>query len=603
VKIRNIAIIAHVDHGKTTLVDAMLSDAGVFREDQQRVECVLDSNPLERERGITVLSKNVSVVRGDVKVNIIDTPGHSDFGGEVERVLRMADGALLLVDAFEGPMPQTRYVLTKALAEGLRVLVVVNKCDRPNARPHEVVDEVFDLFAELGADDRQLDFPVVFASGREGWVRKEPGGPERDTARLFELIEAQVPPPRADLEGAARMQVASIDHNDFVGRIAIGRVDRGVLRRGASLAACRPGAAPVSGRVADLLVFEGLERRSVEQVEAGDIAAVMGYPSIAIGETLCDPSAPEPLPMPVIDEPTLTMEFMVNDSPFNGKEGRLVNGRQIGERLRRELRSNVALRVEDLGGESQFKVSGRGVLHLGILIETMRREGFELAVSRPRVIDRYVNGERFEPVEGLTVDVPSDMAGRIIEAVCNRRGELEDMNSEGAFARLQFAIPARGLIGLRSRLLTLTQGEASVHHILRGYEPYKGKVPRRTAGSIVNMETGRVTAYALDALQDRGEFFVAPGDMVYEGMIVGEHCKADDIAVNTTREKKLSNMRATGTDRAPRYAPPRIFSLEEALEYIEDDELLEITPRSLRIRKRVLDANARKRLERAGATD
>ena len=597
--IRNIAIIAHVDHGKTTLVDALLADAGVFREGAERVDCVLDSNELERERGITVLSKNVAVVRRDLKINIIDTPGHSDFGGEVERVLRMADGALLLVDAFEGPMPQTRYVLGKALAEKLRVVVVVNKCDRPNARPDAVVDEVFDLFGELGADDDQLDFPVVYASGRDGWVRDEPGGPETDTTRLFELVEAEVPAPVNDASGPARMQVTSIDHNDFVGRIAIGRVDRGVIKKGAALSTCRPGEAPVSGRITELFTFDGLERRAVDEARAGDVVAVQGYPNIAIGETLCEPGTIEPLPVPSIDEPTLSMDFMVNDSPFNGREGKLVTGRQIAERLRRELRSNVALRVENQDSESSFRVSGRGVLHLGILLETMRREGFELAVSRPRVIDHYEDGQRLEPVEDLTVDVPADLAGKVIEAVSNRRGEMEDMDTTGATTRVHFSIPARGLIGLRSRLLTLTAGEAVMHHIFKGYEPFKGTVPRRTAGVMVSSHTGKSSGYALDSLQDRGDFFVKPPEPVYEGQVVGEHCKGMDITVNVTKEKKLTNVRASGSDRALKVAPPRVFSLEEALEYIDEDELVEITPDSIRIRKRILDATQRKRDERA----
>jgi GTP-binding protein len=599
--IRNIAIIAHVDHGKTTLVDALLADSGVFREGAVRVDCVLDSNELERERGITVLSKNVAVVRGDMKINIIDTPGHSDFGGEVERVLRMADGALLLVDAFEGPMPQTRYVLGKALAEGLQVIVVVNKCDRPAARPHEVVDEVFDLFGELDATDEQLDFPVVFASGRDGWARLDPDGPETDTSVLFDVVAEQVPPPSSAAEGPARLQVASIDHNNFVGRIAIGRVDRGVLKVNMALSSVRPEGEPMSGRVVDLLVFDGLERKSVKEAVAGDIVAIQGYPEIAIGDTLCDPAAIEPLPVINIDEPTLSMDFMVNDSPFNGREGKLVTGRQISDRLTRELRSNVALRVDDGDGESVFRVSGRGVLHLGILIETMRREGFELAVSRPRVIDRTVDGQRLEPVETLTVDVPSDMAGRIIESVCNRGGEMEDMETKGVTSRVHFRIPARGLIGLRSRLLTLTAGEATMHHLFRGYEPFRGRAPSRAAGVMVSTHDGQVAAYALDALRDRGDFFVKPASAVYEGMIVGEHCKGLDISVNVTKEKKLTNMRTSGTDRALKYAPPREFSLEEALEYIEGDELVEVTPKSIRLRKRTLNATTRKRQGRSAA--
>jgi GTP-binding protein len=599
--LRNIAIIAHVDHGKTTLVDAMLQDSGVFREGAEHVDCVLDSNPLERERGITVLAKNVAVQRGELKVNILDTPGHADFGGEVERVLRMADGALLLVDAFDGPMPQTRYVLRKALGFGLRVIVVINKCDRKDARPAQVLDEVFDLFVDLGADDHQLDFPVVYASGREGWVRRTPDGPEIDTRLLFHEIEKHLPEPRSDVAGPARMQVTTLDHNDFVGRIAIGRVDRGVLKDGMTLTVAGGTRPARNGRVTGLFVFAGLGRRAVSEVPAGDIVAVQGYPDISIGETLCDPATVEPLPGITIDEPTISMDFMVNDSPFAGREGRFVTGRQIGERLDRELRSNVALRIENSGGESAWRVSGRGVLHLGILLETMRREGFELAVSRPRVIDRYEDGQRLEPVEELTVDVPPALAGKVIEAVCGRRGDLLDMDTEGSMNRLKFVLPARGLIGLRTRVMNLTSGEAVMHHVLRGYEPYRGAVPRRGNGVMVSTDNGSVAAYALDGLQDRGMFFVKPPQKVYEGMIVGEHCKANDISVNVCKEKKMSNMRASGSDRALKVVPPRDFSLEDALEYIEDDELVEITPGLIRMRKKLLNALDRKRSERATA--
>ena len=601
--IRNVAIIAHVDHGKTTLVDAMLWDSSVFRQGSERVDCVLDSNPLERERGITVLAKNVAVQRGELKVNIIDTPGHADFGGEVERVLRMADGALLLVDAFDGPMPQTRHVLAKALQTGLRVIVVINKCDRRDARPHAVLDEVFDLFVELGADDRQLDFPVVYASGREGWVRKEPHGPETDTTLLFQVIESQVQPPAHDTSAPVRMQVTSIDHNDFVGRIAIGRVQRGVLKDGATLTAAGGARAPRNGRVAGLFVFDNLDRRAVKSVEAGDIAAVQGFPDIAIGETLCDPALVEPLPGINIDQPTISMDFLVNDSPLGGQEGKFVTGRQIGERLERELRSNVALRVETAGGDSAFRVSGRGVLHLGILIETMRREGFELAVSRPRVIEkRDEHGDRLEPIEELTVDVPMNLAGRVIEAVCARRGDLLNVDSRGAFSRVIFAIPARGLIGLRTKVLNLTSGEAVLHHVFRGYEPWRGEIPHRANGVMVSMDKGSVAAYGLDGLQDRGTFFVKPRDPVYEGQVVGEHCKPSDIAVNVCREKKMSNMRSTSADRKLMVAPAREFSLEDALEYIEDDELVEITPTAVRMRKKLLSALDRKRAGRSAGT-
>lgn len=495
-------------------------------------------------------------------------------------------------------MPQTRYVLGKALAAGLRILVVINKCDKPSARPTEVLNEVFDLFVDLHAGDWQLDFPVLYASGRDGWVRTAPDGVERDTRLLFEAIEEHVPPPKAVLDGKARIQVTTIDHNDFVGRIAIGRVDRGVIRNGMSLSVTEPGHPPRSGRVTGLFVFDKLGRRPVEQVESGDLCAIQGYPEVRIGQTLCDPSALEPLDVVEIDEPTLAMDMLVNDSPFAGREGSKLTGRQIGERLRRELRSNVALRVEDMDGESRFRVSGRGILHLGILVETMRREGFELSVSRPRVIDKIVDGERLEPIEELTVDVPTVLAGKVIEAVCSRRGELEDMDSSGTSSRLRFSIPARGLIGLRSRVLTLTNGEAAMHHILRAYEPYKGSIPRRTVGVIVSSEQGQVTAYALDGLQDRGDFFVEPAEQVYEGQVVGEHCKSNDITVNACREKKLTNMRASGSDRSMKVAPKRELSLEDALEYIEEDELVEVTPGSIRLRKTFLTELARKRAER-----
>jgi len=596
--IRNVAIIAHVDHGKTTLVDAMLAYAGVFREGAERVDCVLDSHELERERGITVLSKNCAVRWGGMKVNVIDTPGHADFGGEVERVLRMADGALLLVDAFEGPMPQTRHVLRKAFEAGLSVLVVINKCDRPHARPDAVLDLVFDLFVELGADDEQLDFPVLYASGREGWVRRELDDGARDPRALFEAIRDHVPAPEQPLEGPARLQVTTIDHNDFVGRIAIGRVDRGVLRDGAALVAAQPDGTRRAGRLAGLFVFSGLGREPVGEARAGDLVAVQGFGDVRIGETLCDPDAVEPLPAVAVDEPTIAVELRVNDSPFAGREGRFVTGRQLADRLRRELRSNVALRVEDTGSDSAWRVCGRGTLHLGILIEQMRREGYELAVSRPRVIDRVVGGRRHEPVEELTVDVPAEHAGRVIELVGTRRGDLIEMTAERDVQRLVFRIPARGLIGLRTRLLNATQGEAVMNHVLAGYEPFRGGRVGRGAGVLVAADEGVVTSYALDALAARGDFFVEPGDRVYVGMIVGEHCKPNDIPVSATRGRKLSNVRNTGSERALKVPPPRRMSLEEALEYIADDELVEVTPSVFRLRKALLDEKDRKRAAR-----
>jgi GTP-binding protein len=513
----------------------------------------------------------------------------------------MADGVLLLVDAFDGPMPQTRYVLGKALAEGLHVIVVINKCDRKGARPHEVLDQVFALFLDLGATDKQLDFPVVYASGREGWTRREPGDADTDTAFLFDTIRDKVPAPKGDPTGAARLGVVTLDHNDFVGRIAIGRVDRGVLRDGMTITVAGGDRPPRTGRVSGLFVFDDLGRTPAREVAAGDIVAVQGFPDIEIGETLCDPATVEPLPRTLIDEPTISMDFLVNDSPFAGREGKFVTGRQLRERLERELRSNVALRVEIMGGESTFRVSGRGVLHLGILLETMRREGFELAVSRPRVIDKYTDGKRFEPIEELQVDVPSTLAGKVIEAVCARRGDMEHMDAEGLMTRLVFSIPARGLIGLRTKVMNLTSGQAVMHHILRGYEAFRGEVPHRGNGVMCSTEGGGVSAYALDGLQDRGAFFVKPPERVYEGQIVGEHCKANDISVNVCREKKLTNMRTTSADRKLAIAPPRDFSLEDALEYIEDDELVELTPKSIRLRKKLLGALDRKRSVRSTA--
>ncbi len=596
--IRNVAIIAHVDHGKTTLVDALLADAGALQRTDESVECVLDSNELERERGITVLAKNCAVQWDEMKINIIDTPGHADFGGEVERVLRMADGALLLVDSFEGPMPQTRYVLRKALAVGLRMIVVINKCDRRDARPEQVLNEVFDLFVDMGADDEQLEFPVIYASGRDGWARHELADDAEDTRALFEAIVEHVPEPADDPDGPFRMQVTQLDHNDFVGRIAIGRIDRGAVRDGANLAVATPGGGTANGRLAGLFTFSGLDRSAVQHASAGDIVAVQGFPDVGIGHTLCDPAVVDPLPDIPFDEPTIAVDMLVNDSPFGGTEGRFVTGRQIGDRLQRELRSNVALVVEDTSAEGRYHVAGRGILHLGILIETMRREGYELAVSRPKVLDHYEDGERLEPIEELMVDVPAEDGGKVMELVGARRGELLDMTGEGGMNRLRFSIPARGLIGLRTRVLTATRGEAVMHHLLSGYEPYRGDVPRRPNGVMVSMEAGQVSGYALDSLQDRGTFFVKPTDRVYVGQIVGEHCKTNDIVVNVCRAKKLTNMRASGADRALKVAPPRSLSLEDALEYIEEDELVEVTPGSVRLRKKMLDALERKRAAR-----
>ena len=615
--LRNVAIIAHVDHGKTSLVDKLLYQSGLYRtEELDRLAggqhgLVLDTGDLERERGITILSKNCAVsyttAEGtDFRINLIDTPGHADFGGEVERVLTMADGALLVVDAFEGPMPQTRFVLQKALACGLRPLVVVNKVDRPDARPDEVVTEVFDLLADLGADDEALDFQTVFASAKEGWAAASLDDPRDGMRPLFEAIVEWVPPPRyADVDAATQLLVTSIDYSDYVGRIAIGRIFGGKLEARQRVAVVDRQGAATQQQILQLLTFEGLERKETKCVEAGDLCAVVGLDPINIGDTIADAANPEALPAVAVDEPTLHMTFRVNDGPFSGREGKYLTSRQIGDRLERELRSNVALRVEPGETMEQYRVSGRGLMHLGILIENMRREGFELCVGKPHVVLRDVDGHKEEPVELLVIDVPDEHQSAVMSLLGDRRAELIKMGYKtgtSGFIHMEFSIPARAMIGLRSRLLTATQGHAVIHHTLLGYERMRGSVTHRTAGVLVANEAGAVTAYSLDALYDRGSFFVKPGDEVYEGQIVGENCKSDDLVVNVVRGKKLTNIRAAGKDDNSQVRPVREMSLEACLEYIDDDELVEVTPDSIRLRKILLQETDRRRQSRRAAS-
>ncbi|MEZ6195828.1 MAG: translational GTPase TypA [Planctomycetota bacterium] len=593
--IRNIAIIAHVDHGKTTLVDGMIRTAGLFRENQEMRECFLDSNDLERERGITILSKNISVRYRDTKINIIDTPGHSDFGGEVERVLKMADGVLLLVDAFEGPMPQTRFVLRKALDLGLRPIVVVNKIDRPDARPDEVLNLVFDLFVALDASDEQLDFPVLYASGRDGYARYDHADGNQDFVPLFDTIVAKVPAPQVDETGPFQMLVSSVKYSEFTGRLAVGRIFRGTVRRNTPVVMATNAGRRLNATVKRVATFEGLGQAEAEVGIAGDIVALEGLADVEIGDTICDPEALEIVDAPPVDEPTISMLFSVNTSPFAGQEGDFVTSRQVKGRLVRELEHDVALRVENTSSTETFKVSGRGLLHLGILIENMRREGYEFAVGKPRVIIREIEGKPHEPVETLVVDCPETVAGKVIEEVGRRRGEMVDMKVRGALASLEFRICARGIIGLKTRLLNLSAGEATMSHILCGYEPDRGPMSTRAQGVMISSESGQAVAYAIFKLKDRGQFFVAPGTPVYKGMIVGEHAKDNDLEVNICKEKKLTNMRASGSDDKLLLPPPRRLSLEQALEYIQDDELVEVTPQSIRMRKSDLHAKLRKR--------
>ncbi|MFZ1289697.1 MAG: translational GTPase TypA [Melioribacteraceae bacterium] len=593
-KLRNIAIIAHVDHGKTTLVDQLLKQGNVFRKNQVVQAQFLDSNDLERERGITILSKNISIPYKDVKINLIDTPGHSDFGGEVERVLKMADGVLLLVDSFEGPMPQTRFVLEKALHLHLKPIVVINKIDRPDNRPAEVLDEIYDLFIDLDADENQLDFPVIYASGRDGWGVKDLKDEKKDLVPLLDTIVEKIPQPIFD-SGHVQLQVTTLDYNDYVGRIGIGRVFRGVLRKGEPLSIIKRNGSIQKISIRQLFLFEGLERKEVDEVLTGDICAVVGIEDIDIGDTIADSENPEPLPIISIDEPTISMNFTVNTSPFYGKEGKYVTSRHLHERLQKELQQNVALQVHETGSPDTLKVSGRGILHLSILIENMRREGYELAIGPPKVIYKEIDTRKAEPIEILVIDVPNESPGKVIELVGQKRGELVKMEQKGSLTKLEFHIPSRGLMGLRNKVLNVTSGEGIMHHRFYQYEYFKGSIAQRQNGVLISMHEGQATAYAIDSLQDRGKFFIDPGEIIYQGQIVGEYNKDNDIEVHVQRGKKLTNMRASGSDKAAKIAPSIKFTLEEALEYIKDDELVEVTPKSIRMRKLYLDPNERRR--------
>jgi GTP-binding protein len=596
--IRNVAIIAHVDHGKTTLVDQLLRQCGQFRDTQLKGERILDTNDLERERGITILAKNIAIHYRDTKINIIDTPGHADFGGEVERVLKMADGCLLLVDAAEGPMPQTRFVLRKAFEYGLRPVVVINKMDRPEARPDDVLDDVIDLFIELGADEHMLEFPTVYASATGGWASLDPARPGKDVQVLFEAILRQIPPPKVEPDQPGRLLVTTLDYNDYVGRIAIGRVSSGTLRAGQPVKIIRRDGTMVDEKILELHLFDGFGRQRVDAVPAGDICAIVGLDPIDIGDTIADPALPEPLPPITIDEPTLNMVFRVNDSPFAGRSGKYLTSRHLRDRLDRELQKNVALRVEPGNTPEEFKVAGRGLLHLSVLIENMRREGYELAVGKPKVIFHDKAGVRTEPIELCVVDVPSEYVGAVMELMGGRRGICSKMEAREGRTYMEFTIPARGLIGLRNRLLTATNGTIIMHHNFFEYEAYRGAIPGRSLGVLVAHEPGPVTGYALEGLSDRGTMFVAPTEQVYTGQIVGEHCRDNDIVVNVCKAKKLTNIRAASADKTVVLKPPRQLTLELALEFIEDDELVEVTPDAIRLRKRLLNENDRKRAAR-----
>ncbi len=592
--IRNVAIIAHVDHGKTTLVDQILRQCHVFREGQVVKDRVLDSGDLERERGITITSKNFAVTYGNTRINLIDTPGHADFGGEVERVLKMADGVLLLVDAFEGPMPQTRFVLQKALQLNLKPVVVINKVDRPGARPHEVLDEIFSLFEDLNANDEQLDFRGVYAAGRDGWAVNELEDERRDLKPLLDMIVNHVPAPVVQ-DGPLQMLIAAMDHSDYVGRIGIGRLVRGDLAARSQVILVKRDGRRIKAHTKQVYVFDNLGRREVDKVSCGDICAVVGLEGVDIGDTLCDVEHPEPLPLIAVDDPTLSLFFMPNDSPGYGQEGKFVTSRQVRERLYREAERDVALRVEDTPAADRFKVSGRGILHLSILMERMRREGYEFMVGQPQVIYKEIDGRKAEPVEILNVDVPSDLAGTVIEFAATRRGEMIKMDQKGERTFLEFSIPSRGLIGFRSRMLRATAGQIVMHHRFLQYEFFKGAIPGRTTGSIISMGAGKAVAFALDGLQDRGTFFVEPGENLYTGQVIGEYTRDEDLVVNAQKAKQLSNMRAAGSDRKMKIAPALKMSLEEALEYLRADEYVECTPKSIRIRKAILDENERKK--------
>ena len=593
--IRNIAIIAHVDHGKTTLVDKMMLAGHLFRNDQTNGELVLDNNDLERERGITILSKNVSINYNGTKINIIDTPGHADFGGEVERVLNMADGCILLVDAFEGPMPQTRFVLQKALQIGLKPIVVVNKVDKPNCRPEEVYEMVFDLMFSLNATEDQLDFPVIYGSAKNNWMGEDWKTPTGTITPLLDAIVKYIPAPK-QLEGTPQMLITSLDYSSYTGRIAVGRVHRGTLKEGMNITLAKRDGTLVKSKIKEVHTFEGLGRKKVESVSSGDICAIIGVEGFEIGDTICDFENPEPLPPIAIDEPTMSMLFTINDSPFFGKEGKYVTSRHIHDRLMKELDKNLALRVRKTENEDgKWIVSGRGVLHLSVLIETMRREGYELQVGQPQVIFKEIDGVKCEPIEELTISVPEEFASKMIDMVTRRKGEMVSMETQGDRVNIEFDMPSRGIIGLRTNVLTASQGEAIMAHRFKEYQPFKGEIPRRTNGSMIAMESGTAFAYAIDKLQDRGKFFIYPQDEVYAGQVVGEHVHENDLVINVTKSKKLTNMRASGSDDKARIIPPVIFSLEEALEYIKEDEYVEVTPKSMRMRKVILDETERKR--------
>lgn len=595
--LRNVAIIAHVDHGKTTLVDAMLRQSHIFRANEQVAERVMDSNALERERGITILSKNTAVMYKDIKINIVDTPGHADFGGEVERVLNMVDGVLLLVDASEGPMPQTKYVLRKALEQGLKPIVVINKIDRPDQRIDDVYDEVLELFMELGADDDQLDFPVVYAIARDGIAKLELDDESDSLEPLMDLLIKEIPAPQGDIEGPLQMMVTTLDSDEYVGRVAIGRIMRGRIKEGQNVVVIS-GDGETKERIGKVYTYQGLKRMEVSEAELGEIVAITGLPSASIGHTVADAENPEALPSINIDEPTLSMTFGVNTSPFAGREGQFVTSRHLRDRLFKETETNVSLRVEETDSPDTFKVSGRGELHLSILIETMRREGYELQIGKPEVIYKEINGQLCEPIENLTIEVPQEFMGTVMESLGTRKAELSNMTELKGYLRLEFTIPARGLIGFRSEFLTNTKGNGIMNHVFRGYAPYKGDIPGRNRGSLVAFEQGETTPYGIYSLQDRGVMFISPNQMVYEGMIIGENTRELDMDVNPCKKKNVSNMRSSSSDEAIRLTPPRLLSLEQALEFINKDEMVEVTPESVRLRKTVLDKSQRGRMRK-----
>lgn len=591
--IRNIAIIAHVDHGKTTLVDAMLRQSGIFRTNEKVADRVMDSNDLEREKGITIMSKNTAVLYNGIRINIVDTPGHADFGGEVERILKMVDGVLLLVDAFEGPMPQTRFVLKKALALNLKPIVVINKVDRKEARCQEVIDEIIELFIELEANDDQLEFPVIYASGRDGYASLEEEGNFKDLSPLFDSIVKFVPSPKGEVEAPLQLLISSLDYDDYVGRIAIGKIERGTIKKGDKVVVCK-GDVVEPVKIATIQVFSGLNRVTVEKAQAGEIVCITGVEDITIGDTICDAENPEPLPFIELDEPTISMQFLVNNSPFAGTEGTYVTSRHLRERLFKEKETNLSLRIDETDSPDSFKVSGRGELHLSILIETMRREGYEFQVSKPEVITKYIDGVLHEPIEYVSIDVPEEYMGAVMEEMGSRKGELVNMRApEQGFTRLEYKIPSRALIGFRSKFLTTTRGNGIMNHVFDGYEPYKGEVHARDRGSIVAWETGEAVTYGLYNAQERGALFIGPGQQVYEGMVVGESARVEDVVINVCKKKHATNIRAAGSDDALKLVPIKVLSLEACLEFIAEDELVEVTPESIRIRKKILNSTLR----------